>query len=314
MFVDFKKAFDSIEWEFLFKTLDKFNFGCDFQKWIKLLYVQPSAFVKNNGYLSEEFNIYCGVRQGCPVSALLFILCMEVLSCYLRQNMNIRGLDIDGNETKQVKIIQYADDATLFLRNVHEMREAILSLEKFGRVAGTKLNLTKCEGLWVGAYKNRQQSCTLCGIKWPTTPIRYLGIYIGHDSQQCYKLNFESKISNIDNLLTEAQKRQLTLFGKVCIIKSLAIAKMTYVSLCLTIPEKVIKEIDMRILRFLWGKRDRIKRKSIINEIEKGGLKMIDIRAHFNAIKAAWVPRIVNAPHDHMWSLLPKQYFFHIWK
>ena len=156
MFVDFKKAFDSVEWEFLFKTLDKFNFGCDFQKWIKLLYVQPSAFVKNNGYLSEEFNIYCGVRQGCPVSALLFILCMEVLSCYLRQNMNIRGLNIDGNETKQVKIIQYADDATLFLRNVHEMREAILSLEKFGRVAGTKLNLTKCEGLWVGAYKNRQ--------------------------------------------------------------------------------------------------------------------------------------------------------------
>ena len=36
---------------------------------------------------------------------------------------------------------------------------------------------------------------------------------------------------------------------------------------------------------------------------------MIDIRAHFNAIKAAWVPRIINAPHDHMWSLLPKQYF-----
>ena len=73
------------------------------------------------------------------------------------------------------------------------MREAILSLEKFGRVAGTRLNLTKCEGLWVGAYKNRQQSCTLCGIKWPTTPIRYLGIYIGHDSQQCCKLNFEKQ-------------------------------------------------------------------------------------------------------------------------
>ena len=89
--------------------------------------------------------------------------------------MNIRGLDIDGNETKQIKIIQYADDATLFLRNVHEMREAILSLEKFGSVARTQLNLTKCEGLWVGASKNRQQSCTLCGIKFPTTPIRYLG-------------------------------------------------------------------------------------------------------------------------------------------
>ena len=94
------------------------------------------------------------------------------------------------------------------------MREAILSLEKFGRVAGTQLNLTKCEGLWVGAYKNRQQSCTLCGIKWPTTPIRYLGIYISHGSQQCYKLNFESKISNTDNLLKEAQKKAVDLIWK----------------------------------------------------------------------------------------------------
>ena len=84
--------------------------------------------------------------------------------------MDIRGLEIDGNETKQIMIIQCADDATLFLRNVHEMRE-VISLEKFGSVAGTQLNLTKCEGLWVGAYKNRQKSCTLCGIKWPTTPV-----------------------------------------------------------------------------------------------------------------------------------------------
>ena len=159
MFVYFKKAFDSVEWEFLFKTL---NLTLDMisKNWIKLLYVQPSAFVKNNGYFAEEFNIYCGIRQGCPVSALLFILCMEVLSCYLRQNMNIRRFNIYGNESKQITIIQYADYATLFLRNVHEMREAILSLEKFGRVAGTQLNLTKCEGLWVGAYKNRQQSYT----------------------------------------------------------------------------------------------------------------------------------------------------------
>ena len=86
-------------------------------------------------------------------------------------------------------------------------------------------------------------------------------------------------------------------------------------SLCLTIPEKVIKEIDMRIFTFLWGKRDRIKRKSIINEIEKGGLKMIDIRAHFNAIKAAWVPHTINAPHDHNYVVASaKTIFFHIWK
>ena len=100
MFADFKKAFDSIEWNFLFRTLIKFNFGDNFQKWIKLLYTSPCAVVKNNGYFSEEFALSRGVRQGCPVSALLFILCMEVLACNIRQNNMIGGLDITNKNEK----------------------------------------------------------------------------------------------------------------------------------------------------------------------------------------------------------------------
>ena len=63
-------------------------------------------------------------------------------------------------------------------------------------------------------------------------------IYIGHDAQKCYTLNFENNIVQLENILNEAEKRHVTLFGKVCIIESLARAKMTYVSLCLTVPEK----------------------------------------------------------------------------
>ena len=57
MFVDFKKAFDSIEWEFFFEVLGKFNFGETFIKWVKLLYAKPCAFVKNNGHFSDEFSL-----------------------------------------------------------------------------------------------------------------------------------------------------------------------------------------------------------------------------------------------------------------
>ena len=95
MFADFKKAFDSIEWEFLFRTLTKFNIGENFKKWIQLLYINPCVIIKNNGYFSQEFSLSRGVRQGCPVSALLFILCMEVVSNEIRQNNNISGLSLD---------------------------------------------------------------------------------------------------------------------------------------------------------------------------------------------------------------------------
>ena len=78
-----------------------------------------------------------GVRQGCPVSSLLFVLCMEVLANSVRRNVDIKGLSLDENGTQHAIIVQYADDTTLFLRNTHEMRLAINMLEHFGRVAGT---------------------------------------------------------------------------------------------------------------------------------------------------------------------------------
>ena len=61
------------------------------------------------------------------------------------------------------------------------MKEAIEILEKCGGIAGTELNLSKCEGLWIGSSKNRQRNCTLYNIKWPNEPIRCLSINIGHD-------------------------------------------------------------------------------------------------------------------------------------
>ena len=223
LFADFKKAFDSVEWDFLFSVLQKFNFGKNFQEWIQLLYTKPCAFIKNNGFFSEEFDVYRGVKQGCSLSSLLFILCVEVLSQHINQNSEIKGLCLDQDNTHKVKIVQYADDATLFLKNTRDLKKAIESLELFGEIAGTELNLSKCEGLWIGSYKQRQLACNLCGIKWLEKPIRYLGIYIGHDQKECFKLNFEDKLISIDEVLKKAEKRNLTIFGKVCIIKSLAI-------------------------------------------------------------------------------------------
>ena len=93
----------------------------------------------------------------------------------------------------------------------------------------------------------------LCNIKWPIKLIRYLGIYIGYDTQTCYTLNYEDKIRQIDETLAQASKQNLTVFSKVhvCIIKSLALSKIIYLSLCLNIPDTIIKEIDQKIFKFL---------------------------------------------------------------
>ena len=85
LFLDFKKAFDSLEWDFLFQTLKKFNFGDEFIHWVRVLYHNPTAKIKNNNFLSDEFRLARGVRQGCPLSALLFTIAVEIMSCRIRQ-------------------------------------------------------------------------------------------------------------------------------------------------------------------------------------------------------------------------------------
>ena len=77
---------------------------------------------------------------------------------HIRQTVSIRDLSLDEHGVNNIKIIQYADDTALFLKTSFEIKEAISSLEQFGKIAGTKLNIGKCEGLWIGSSKNRQNT------------------------------------------------------------------------------------------------------------------------------------------------------------
>ena len=85
-FIDYEKAFDNINWNFMIKALKSFGFGDNFIKWIKVMYKNVSSCIMNNGYSSEFFNLSKGVRQGCPLSALLFVIVVETLSNAIRSD------------------------------------------------------------------------------------------------------------------------------------------------------------------------------------------------------------------------------------
>ena len=110
--IDFRKAFDSLNWDFMFTTLRNFGFGSNFINMIKTIYNGPTLTIKNNGHFSEELQLQKGIRQGCPASALLFTLCVEILWKAINQNKEVKGINIDEHE---VKMVQHADDTTLTL-------------------------------------------------------------------------------------------------------------------------------------------------------------------------------------------------------
>lgn len=117
LFLDFQKAFDTVSHQFLENVLVKFNFGKSFIRWVQIMYNKAESCVSNNGWTSRPFHIQKGIRQGCPLSALLFLLVVEVLASSIRKDAH-EGLSIKvNNEIKNIHISQLADDTTLFLKD-----------------------------------------------------------------------------------------------------------------------------------------------------------------------------------------------------
>jgi len=131
--LDYAKAYDSLEWNFMLEALKKFNFGDNFIKWVKILYLKPVMVFKNNGWLSSPVYPSRGIRQGCPVSCLLFIISTEIIACAVRQNKDIKGISVGDYE---YKLSQYADDSNLFLRDVTSIDNAISLINRFTLVSG----------------------------------------------------------------------------------------------------------------------------------------------------------------------------------
>ena len=110
LFLDQEKAFDRVNHEFLFSALQTYGFGVNFINWIKLLYSNASTRININGFLTDEIPLKSGVRQGCPLSALLYVLIIEILVLQLRANPNIVGFSIEGEKFISA---HYADDTVI---------------------------------------------------------------------------------------------------------------------------------------------------------------------------------------------------------
>ena len=258
-FADFEKAFDTLNHNFIMQALNFFKFGNDLKQWISVFYQDCTSCVINNGYASPFFNICRGVRQGCPLSPYLFIICIELLAIAIRNDPNLEGIVIlNCDAEKEIKISLYADDTTLLLPGKEEaLRQAIGIFNKFGVSFGLTLNLSKYEVLRIGSLRNSNAPlCSELNLRWASHIVSALGVVFSTNQNTVIKLNYKPQLEKIQNVLNMWRERDLSLIGKTVILKALAISKLVFLFCSFPNPDENFFCRLKKILQcFLWNNK-----------------------------------------------------------
>jgi DNA-binding transcriptional regulator YhcF (GntR family) len=297
--IDYEKAFDTVEWSYIKESLKHFNFPPKMIAWINSLYNNISTCIINNGHTSKFFNPTRGVRQGCPLSPILFVISVELMAESIRQNKNIEGIKMRQEE---IKISQFADDTTFYIKaSQKNIDEIFKSLEEFSKITGLKINKEKTEILPLGTANIKELNRkTLPFVK---ESVKTLGVLINKDKTKLIQQNFDPIIEKIDNSIKFWQSKGLSLQGRITIVKTQIVSKLVYVLNVLPSPHKgKIKEIQDKLYKFIWdNKQDKIKRETLIGDYADGGLKMPDITSQNTSLKTMWIKRV--AEKEGNWSL-----------
>jgi exonuclease III len=284
--LDLEKAFDSIDHQYLHALLKRLGFSPTICAWISLLYTNCQSRVLVNNYLSEPFDICSGVRQGCSLSPLLFVLAIEPLACALRQNPRVKGFPVPGSLGRVAKVSLYMDDLTLFLTDNNSIKETLKTCERFTLATGAKINKTKTEVLY-SFWKEPQLKL---GFKNQEESIKILGLFLGKDMD---KINWDHRLDKIKWKLNQWKERDLTLRGKVLIINAEILASLTFLASTFPAPIQFIRSIRKALFCFFWGSQhEKIRREILYKPINKGGLAVPELGTK---LESMFVTPIVKA-------------------
>ena len=303
LLIDFEKAFDSIDWTYIRNVLKIYNFGDDFIKWFNIVYNDSQSCVINNGKYSNFFNLGRGCRQGDPWSPYLFILAIEPLAQYIKHAPQVRGITVKDCE---VKIGQYADDTFLLLDgNEVTIKNAMDIFKVFEKISGLHINVEKTQAIHLGEPLTDNNKCPYLNIDF-CEKFRLLGINFSTNPDEMEELNFEAKIAEIRKIRRLYQAQNLSLTGKITVVKMLMLPKLVHLLAVLPTPKrKYMDEINNIFINFIWNnKTPKIQYNILVQDFHLGGLKMIHLNSFCKASKLTWIKRLYTAESVNPWKIL----------
>ncbi|KAF1316267.1 Rxlr effector protein, partial [Globisporangium splendens] len=190
--LDFMKAYDTLDRDFLYLVLSKFGFGRQFVDLVRRMHSDTTAQYLVNGEVSREWEVKSGIRQGCPLAPLLFIVAAEILALAVQQDPHLEGIRVTRSGAEPHLISTFVDDSAVFLKQGKQLPRLMQLLSEFGQQSGLHVQPTKSSYICLNTAVVQEQRCGIPILKHGET-VRYLGIQIapnqidhrGQSLQQC---------------------------------------------------------------------------------------------------------------------------------
>ena len=305
--LDQEKAYDKIDHNHLWKTLDAFNLPKLFTQTVQTLYKDAHTIVAINGELSSSFKVTRGVRQGDPLSCFLFDIGIEPLACLIRSDPNISGYRIPGLDEK-VAVNLFADDTVLYLNEEDSFDDTQKTLDKWCRVSGAKFNKEKTEIIPIGskAHQKKVVRTRKLNPKDKRIPdnvhiaqdgeaIRSLGAWIGNETQE--ECPWEPIIDAVHRDLERWKSVHPTLDGKRLIVQAIVGGRTQFLAKAQGMPKRIRKALTKEIKNFIWEDdthTPRLGLEHLENTKEQGGIKLLNLKTRDDAIEIVWLRDFLN--------------------
>lgn len=252
--IDLRKAYDSVEWEFVKEMLHAMNFPSRFINWTIKCITTTQYTIAINGDLYGDIQGWRGLRQGDPISPLIFVICTE----YFTRLMNVVATQERFEYHTQCKSLKlnhlcFADDVLMFCKGEFQSILLMLrALKSFSIVSGLETNAAKSNIYGVNMTSQCVDDvCELTGYQKGALPFRYLGVPIL--ARRISKIDCETLLNKMTAKVQSWGSRHLSHAGRVLLVNAVLLHIHTYWSAMFVLPKQVLKGITEVCRNFLWS-------------------------------------------------------------